>query len=285
MARIEDSIDDEGNLQISLEDDIDDGGDDDSRGGRRRQRGNRLREAEEANKKYEKDNETLRSEMNTLRSSFDQFRGEANQFANQVERNQQPQESELDALKREERELQVEWNAVAATEQGKDPEVAQRYQAKHQEIRDQHSRVMMREEIARNQPKQQDPQHVAIQSMAATEYADVSQDKKYLGWATGYHQQQLALGRDNNVALAKEAFEASREHFKLGGRSTGQGKPSSSAKAKYEGTPSAGNGAGGEAPKGFKMTPMYRKMADSAYPELPESKRYQVWAQRFLKDD
>lgn len=271
----------------SLDDDIDDPSPKLSRQDRRR---GRIKEAFAAKKELEEIRKRHSELENRLREQ-DEWRRNAEKVW-EDERNKgkpDPFEERLQALYDAEEDLADEWQKIAVTEAGKDEDLQERYREKARNIRAQQSQLIARREMqshmAKSNQTQSQSEATVLRTMMQQEFPDVMKNQKALLWANGYHGQQIASNRENNIGLIRESLEKAREALRTSSpRSSSTRKPSESQKSRYAGTPAMGGANESQGKSGrFVVEPWMKAMADQTFPELPADQRYSKYVKMLMK--
>jgi hypothetical protein len=128
---------------------------------------------------------------------------------------------------------------------------------------------------------QQDP-NAAMRQTIQSRYFDVVSNPQVRQWTIGRYHQRIAEGASSDpnsvIPLLDDIADEARQRFRIGKYRNGPA-PTEATKARHTGPPAGGSPDSKDKPRGIKMTPELKKMANSLYSHIPDEKeRYQKWA-------
>lgn len=269
---------DPGDELVSLEDDIDGGGDS---------------KLDAATRAKEEALERLQREKDELRREFETFRTDVRTFADSIESDDGDDRDELEesirAIKAKERAFADQWGNLTAEQQA-NPKTREMYYNTAQKLQDERAELVAERAIRRreaNAPKV-DPQVSYAQNIARTEYGDVVGNAKAIAYADAHLRLSKLEGRKgDDISLMRESLQHAREKFQTSAR-TGD-PPDRSAKSRYQAAGRGGGGGGRSEGRQMRMTPQHKAMAEAWGGDKPQFKNdkgklYQAWARAMNED-
>jgi hypothetical protein len=235
---------------------------------RKQKRANRFREVQERAERAEREREEA---MRTAQLAL--LRAEqASQPSRAQEPGEDPFESELNGLDREQDLLNREW-ALLPDERRADNTTAEEFIKKARAIERKKLSVAARRELAGSRG-QSGGTNDYIQQRIRMDYPDVCSNAQAMQYAEGYCRMQMARGRPMDWTLMAEGMEETRKQF-------GNAKappPTRETQQRYTGAPRGMGGSASTGKQSIKMTAHYMALAEARYPDEPKKVAYQKWA-------
>lgn len=186
-----------------------------------------------------------------------------------------PYEAELDAIYKRQRDAytaaQAELKAGTFTE-----ERNRHYEAIAREVETSKARVLLRRELANEEPARRAQQG---QQQWVQKYPEVYGNQQAYQYAEAtFRRRQATLrpGEQVTPAMIDEAMQDAMATFRLGPKKAA----SETERQRMTGIPASGAGGGGSPGGGITLTPEMRRMAIAQYSDLSEADAIKAWANK-----
>jgi hypothetical protein len=113
------------------------------------------------------------------------------------------------------------------------------------------------------------------QQVWVQKYPEVYNNPKAYQYAKATWERRQALGESATHDMVDEVMNETMATFRLGKKAA----PTASERSRVTGIPSAGSGGGSRSP-GIVMTPAFTRMAEAAYPDLPQAEAVKKWVDK-----
>lgn len=278
------TVDDDGDLEISLEDDEAESESEES-DEERKSRKERRAERYDEMKRQKEEAERERQEYERMVREEREHRIRLEQQMQEFDRRTRPQEPDrydeaLKRLREEEESLYDEHRRYGAQW---DAETAEKKRKRAYELQETREQLIVRRELQRHQPEQSQQVHPTIMMLKAN-YPDVYTNERAYVWAESRVRQQMAEGKQVTADLLKDSLEEARKRFRTSGATTHErrSEPSEATRQRFAGSPKGGSGGDNGRRGTAKISKADRIMAREMYPGIDAKKAYRLFYKNVL---
>lgn len=239
---------------------------------RRQKRQERLNRLLQEGKQSKTELESLKAEQARTREELAQLRGYVAAQPQQRQANddgKDPYEKRLDVVY--DRQSEAYNSAQAEIAAGTFTDDRRKYYERvAREIESEKTRIHTERTV---DSRQQNSRAEQAQAVWVQKYPEVYNNPRAYQYAKATKERREAMGEALTHDMIDEVMVEAMTQFRLGKKAP----PTASERSRVTGIPSTGSGGGGGRSAGIVMTPAFTRMAEAAYPDLPQKDAVKKW--------